>query len=300
MFDPSDPRASLAPVAQEPPQVSTFSGAEYAKFYETEPAEDTDEARTWYVRGQNLVVAFSEAKAGATFEREAQPDEYAVLLPDRSAGATIEEAGGGTTQVGGFSLAIVPPGESRVRMDGSGRIVRLFTTRSEDLPDRCSNAGSYAQPKPNIAPFRPWPVPPSGFRVRHYSLDVPPEEDRFGRIFRCSTIMVNYLEPFLGPRDITKLSPHHHDDFEQCSLVLDGEFVHHLRWPWIPDMTQWRDDEHVHCAGPSVTIIPPPAVHTSEAVGAGENLLADIFCPPRLDFSQQPGWVLNADEYPLP
>ncbi len=297
MFDPSDPRATLS-LASKDAQPSTLSGAEYAKFYEADPVDQTGGGSTWYVRGQNVVVAFSEAKAGATFDRASQPDEYVVLLPDRTAGAAVM-ADGESVAVDGFSIVIVPPGASRVTMAGAGRIVRLFTARSGDLAERCSNADSYAQPKPNVASFEPWPAPPSGSHVRCYSLDVPSQEGRFGRIFRCSTMMVNYLEPYVGPRDATKLSPHHHDDFEQCSLVLEGEFVHHLRWPWITDRTQWREDEHVHCAGPSVTIIPPPAVHTSEAVGTGENLLVDIFCPPRLDFAQQPGWVLNSDDYPL-
>ncbi|PWC33569.1 hypothetical protein [Azospirillum sp. TSO35-2] len=300
MYDPTDPRSqmagSAAPRATAAPAV--FAAADYGLFYKTEPQIVADGARTWLTRGQNFLVAYSEVEPGGVLMRSDQKDEYVLLLSDRETPAVVD-AGGERVEVGGFSLVILPPGESRITLPKGGRANRIFSTRSDDLNALCANADSYAEPHPNVAPAEPWPDPVGGFRIRVYSLDVPPTPGRFGRIFRCTTIMVNYLDEQQGPRDTAKLSPHSHDDFEQGSLALDGSYTHHLRWPWTPNLSAWRDDEHALVESPSLTVIPPPAIHTSRGMDAGLNQLVDIFSPPRLDFSKQ-GWVLNADEYPMP
>jgi hypothetical protein len=294
-YTASDPRARLAQAAAAPP--ATYGNASYAKFYETDPQFVDDRCATWLVRGQNFVLGYSQVEPGATLARPAQPDEYALLIPD--AGTTAElVTDTETVPLAGRTLTFVPPGKSVVRVLAGGRVVRVFTGAAGDLAGASANAGAYRAPQPNVAPLDPWPVPADGYRVRSYSLDVAPEPGRFGRIWRCTTIMVNYTEPRPGPRDVTRMSPHMHQDFEQASLCLDGSFAHHIRWPWGTDMRQWRADEHEICAGPSLAVIPPGTVHTSQQVGTGINQLVDIFAPPRADFSAVDGWVLNASDYP--
>ena len=301
MYDQSDPRSTLAGSPKPAPARTheSFFGSELALFYETAPQQDDANGRTWISRGQNFVVAYSEAREGGIFARSDQPDEYAIIVPDAETSVEIATADGSTI-VPGYSVAFVPPGRSSIRMLTGGTLVRLFTPKSKDMAEAASNAAAFSGPHPNVPPFQPWPDPPGGFKVRWYTLDVPEDPSRFGRIYRCTTFMINYLTPRVGPRARDKVSPHHHDDFEQCSLALTGAFTHHLRWPWTTNMNVWREDEHLFCESPSICVIPPPSIHTTTAEGEGVNQLVDIFAPPRTDFSMKPGWVLNEADYPMP
>lgn len=299
MFDNSDPRATLINNAAKKAELTEFAHAEYGKYYEMEPVKEDIDSKTWWMRGQNFFIAYTDAGNGASFKRSHQVDEYVLILPDKESQAVVTW-GNRETIVDGFSLVIIPPGESEIQLVKGGKVIRLFSSANTDLEEFPINKSSYREPHPNVSLLETWPEPKAGYSVRAYSLDVPKEEGRFGRIFRCSTFMVNFIDPSDGPRDPSKMSPHSHDDFEQCSLAIEGEFVHHLRWPWTTDMAQWRPDDHEHCASPSVAVIPPGVIHTTQAIGLGINQLVDIFCPPRVDFSEKDGWVLNADEYPMP
>ncbi|WP_426958490.1 hypothetical protein [Muricoccus radiodurans] len=300
MYTKDDPRSQLAPAAttSSVPAPTAFAAADYLRFHDMPPQETGPGLQSWYGRGQNFLIAYSRAEAGAVLAREAQEDEYCVILPDAASRVEVT-ARGETKTVAGNSLIIVPPGPSSIKVLAAGQVVRLVTTKAADLAAKCVNADHYKEAHPNIPPFQPWPEPPSGYKIRSYSLDVAPEPGRFGRIWRCTTFMVNYLDR-RGVRDASAVSPHYHDDFEQCSLCLEGEYEHHLRWPWTTNKNMWRDDDHERVGAPSVTIIPPPSIHTSVSLNPAGNQLVDIFSPPRVDFSNKKGWVLNADEYPMP
>ncbi|BCB75729.1 hypothetical protein ACFQ1L_29820 [Phytohabitans flavus] len=218
-YDASDLRSTLP--SSEKPAPERFSGSEHVKFRDLAPVEKADGIATWYARGQNFVVGYSELDGTATFTRSEQPDEYVVLLADDSLAAEVR-APGEEVSVSGRTMLVLPPGDSTVTVIGQGRVLRLLTTRSADIAALAANADSYAEPHENIPDFQPWPEPVGGYRVRTYDLTVPPLSNPSFRLYRCTTFMVNFIDPKQGPRDPSKLSPHKHDDFEQCSIVLAG------------------------------------------------------------------------------
>jgi len=271
--------------------------ATYAALYETDPQQQAPGARTWLTRGANFVIAVSQVEPGAVLSRDGNPDEYFVFV--HKGGARIE-AGAERVDARSETVTIVPPGASRVEATAAGTIVRVFSNRAADLVAASSNNAVYADGAPEVAPLVPWPDPPAGFKLRHYVLADYVRPDTNMRIFRSTNLMVNFLAKRPVPRDVHKLSPHTHADFEQASLAVEGTYVHHLRWPWTPDMDMWKEDEHVEIGSPSVTVIPAKVLHTSRNVSQGDCWLIDIFGPPRMDFSNKPGLVCNADEYPMP
>jgi mannose-6-phosphate isomerase-like protein (cupin superfamily) len=299
-YSPDDARSQLATAAVAPaaPLVD-YSGMEYAEFATLPPALETRGRRDWYARGQNLVVGVSEVDGPSAFDDRDEPEEYVLITVDAGVSAVVE-AGGERLDVTGQRLVVVPPGRSSVSVNGTGRVLRLVRSTAADLAALAVNAASYSEPHHNIPAFEPWPEPVGGYRLRSYDLTVPTLPGSPFRLFRCTTMMVNWIAPQEGPRDPGRLSPHHHDDFEQYSLVLAGEYVHHIRWPWTTDRNVWRPDEHRTVGTPSLAVIPPPSEHTSEAIGTATNRLVDLFSPPRFDFSAMEGWVLNAADYPMP
>ncbi|GAA2176038.1 hypothetical protein GCM10009846_28270 [Agrococcus versicolor] len=299
-YGASDPRSALAtatPAAA--PAATDYSGLSTVELSELAPAIEPPGRRDWWARGQNFVLGWSIVDGDTDLGERDEPEEHVVIAADPRVSLVVE-ARGERVEVPGERMVVLPPGRSRVRAAGSGRVIRLVRSTATDLVDLAANAADYALPHHNVPEFAAWPEPVGGYRVRVYDLTVPTLPGSPFRLYRCTTFMVNWIRPQPGPRDATRLSPHHHDDFEQCSLVLDGEYVHHVRWPWTTDSTVWRDDQHHRTTAPSVAIIPPPSQHTSEAVGMGTNHLVDIFSPPRVDFSSMEGWVLNAADYPMP
>ena len=251
-------------------------------------------SRTWTVCGTNFVVALTDLAAGDALDEHDLPDEYMLLVPGHEP-LIVNHGGGSTVASTEPCLIIVPAGTSTVHAESPTTIVRVFAAHTAAAMQRAYN---YAEPRdPAVAPLTRGAHGDPGQITVHRLSEVPDEPGRLGRIFRSTSLMLNWFPTRTGPRDTEALSPHSHEDFEQMSVTLEGDFVHHFRSPWTPRMSEWREDQHVEVGSPSMVLIPPNLVHTTRWVGDGEHILIDVFAPPRADFLAR-GWVLNADDYP--
>ncbi|GAA5232177.1 hypothetical protein FOZ76_16225 [Verticiella sediminum] len=259
------------------------------------PQQETSHARCWITRAANFVVMYMQARPGAMLVRDAQPDEYMVFCVDALARV---RAGTEAATLQSGTLAIVPPGASRIDIEAEGTLVLLFSNRATDLLALAANAAHYEAGAPGVAPLADLPEPAGGFALRTYRVAEHRPTDGNMCVFRSRNLMLNIMLPRQAPRNTRALSPHQHEDFEQGSMALRGDWVHHLRYPWTKDMSQWREDVHMSIGSPSLLVIPPKVIHTSRNVSEGESWLLDIFAPPRADFCARPGMVRNAQDYP--
>lgn len=241
-------------------------------------------------RAANFQVEWIEAEAAGAATTVSSREEIMLLLPD--GGARLEHDGR-SAEAPGHAVAILPAGETRVVFDAPSVAAALTAT-----PDgRAANEAAYADRDPRIAPVRPMrrTGDPKAIAV-HELANVPlPPNGRQFKILQSAVTSINWAE-YEGPRDPKRLTPHNHDDIEQGSLVFHGTYLQHMRVPWTPDSTLWRDDVHLPAGPGTLTIFPVELIHTSEAVSEGRNILIDIFSPPRFDFIEQ-GWVHNSADY---
>jgi hypothetical protein len=299
-FEQTDPRAALPTVvlAKAADPAVGFGTTQLVEL--ADAPHDACSGLGWTVRSQNCFISYFSTEDRLDSDAVDIDAEHMLVVVSGTCRLVLSGTVDESHAVTAPSVICVPPSRSRFTLTGPGTVLRIVPVGAGTGNLAAVNAEYYARgTDARTASPVPWPAPNDGYRARIYPLDDAGDKPGvFGRIYRCSTIMVNVLPAQHGPRDPEKLSPHVHDDFEQCSVAVSGDYVHHCRTPWTPNLTHWREDEHLAAASPAIAIIPPGIYHTSQAVGSGAHLLIDVFAPPRRDFASMPGWVRNEADYP--
>jgi mannose-6-phosphate isomerase-like protein (cupin superfamily) len=271
-----------------------FREASIGRYYDDAPQFEGKGIRSWITRGANFAVVCTVGEAGTTVNGMAKDEQFVYALE----GGVIVSSGSDSETLGVEDLAILPPGPWTMRFEQPGYVVQLVTA-DEPLAAQAANARLYADGAPEVTKISAWPEPVGGYRLRRYSTLEAYARGGMVHAFRTRKLMMVPYARFLEPRDETQLTPHAHADFEQGSIALEGEWLHHLRVPWTANRREWRADLHLQVSSPSTTIIPAGVIHTSQGISGEGMRLIDVFAPPRRDFSER-GWVDNAADYPMP
>lgn len=279
---------TLSPTAARPPSLLDLAQP---------PAATPTVARHWTGRAQNFAVAWHQAGPAGSSAASESADEALLIVLD----APVAISGAGSdAEAPPRSICILPPGAWQLDLRPGATCVVLSSLR-EGVAAGALNEAAYAPPDPRIAPVGPpWRALRNAAEVRIFSIDsiaAPKDKPRL-KMLQTATLSINWVE-YEGPRDRHALSPHSHTSFEQGSLALAGDFVHHLRVEWGQDADAWQDDQHARLGSPSLMVVPVHTIHTSEGVGPGRHLLIDVFSPPRADFIAK-GWVANSGDYAAP
>jgi len=97
------------------------------------------------------------------------PEEHMIIIPPEGPTLNIE-AGGKSIEAKADSLTIVPPGASKITAVSKGLFARVFSKASQDVIALASNAATYADGAPELAP--------PGLPIRRVVIPAPTEPGR--------------------------------------------------------------------------------------------------------------------------
>jgi len=269
----------------------------FADFSST-PPEAIGAHRHWLMRAQNFWVEWLEFGHGDGAPSFDSARETLLLAPGAALHVSPADPAVPAMDVPAHSIAILPAGRYAVAGEARATCVLIASQRNDLAGRRVLNSPAYETPDGRVAPVGdPYRRRKSPGRIEVLDIDAimaSRDKPRL-KMLQTETLSINIVE-YRGPRDRAALSPHAHANFEQGSLALEGDFLHHLRTPWAADAGQWRSDEHLAAPSPSLLVVPVEMIHTTEGVGDGHHFLLDVFSPPRGDFIDK-GWVFNAADY---
>lgn len=245
-------------------------------------------------RAQNFLVEWLDVGAGASHSFRSLHET--LLLLDNN-GARIV-AGTDEATAPAHSVCVLPAGDVRLDFVNAGAAVLL---RTDGFEAGALNDTDYAASNARVAPVGKPYIRIGGPRIQVIGVDeirAPAAKPRL-KIVQSDTMSISWIE-HKEPRDRSRLTPHNHEDFEQGSLAIAGDFLHHIRAPWGANANLWLEDAHLKAPARSLTMIPPPLIHTTEGeVGSERYVLIDVFAPVRRDFFTD-GWISNGEFYALP